>query len=66
MTHYWPLSIVQHGLGLNITVESYAGAMGFGITAARSVVPDPRKIAECLLAAHEALRPRRRRKRTTN
>jgi WS/DGAT/MGAT family acyltransferase len=64
MTHYWPLSIVQHGLGLNITVESYAGAMGFGITAARSVVPDPRGIAEYLLAAHEALRPRRRRKRT--
>jgi len=62
MTGYWPLSIVQHGLGVNITVESYAGAMGFGITAARSAVPDPRRIAEHLLAAHAELTPRRRAK----
>lgn len=63
MTCYWPLSIVAHGLGVNITVESYAGAMGFGITAARSLVPDPRRIAEYLVAAHEELRPRRGRMR---
>ena len=63
MTRYWPLSIVHHGLGVNITVESYAGAMGFGITAACSAVPDPRRIAEHLLAAHEELTPRRSRKR---
>ncbi|HET7527949.1 MAG TPA: wax ester/triacylglycerol synthase family O-acyltransferase, partial [Burkholderiaceae bacterium] len=25
MTDYWPLSIVEHGVGLNITVLSYAG-----------------------------------------
>ncbi len=58
MTRYWPLSIVQHGLGINITVESYAGAMGFGITVASSAVPDPRSIARHLLAAHEELVPR--------
>jgi len=61
MTRYWPLSIVAHGLGVNITVDSYAGAMGFGITAASSVVPDPRRIAEHVLAAHAELRPRQRR-----
>jgi WS/DGAT/MGAT family acyltransferase len=58
MTRYWPLSIVQHGLGVNITVESYAGALGFGITAARSAVPDPRRIGEYLVTAHEELTPR--------
>ena len=63
MTRYWPLSIVQHGLGVNITVESYAGAMGFGITAASSAVPDPRRIAEHILAAHKELVPRRSPKR---
>ncbi|HEX9208715.1 MAG TPA: wax ester/triacylglycerol synthase family O-acyltransferase [Steroidobacteraceae bacterium] len=56
---HWPLSIVAHGLGVNVTVESYAGAMGFGITAASNLVPDPRRIAEDLVAAHEELRPRR-------
>ena len=58
MTRYWPLSIVAHGLGVNITVDSYAGAMGFGITAASSVVPDPRKIARYIQAAHKELMPR--------
>ena len=40
MVSYWPLSIVEHGLGLNITVMSYAGAVGFGFTAALCAVPD--------------------------
>ena len=60
VVRHWPLSIVAHGLGINITVESYAGAMGFGITAAHSLVPDPARIAEYLVAAHEELRPRRK------
>jgi len=63
MTGYWPLSIVHHGLGVNVTVESYAGAMGFGITTAHGAVSDPRRIAEHLLAAHAELMPRRSRKR---
>ena len=63
MTGYWPLSIVQHGMGVNITVESYAGAMGFGITTAHTAVSDPRRIAEHLLAAHAELVPRRGRTR---
>lgn len=59
MTRYWPLSIVEHGLGINITVESYAGAMGFGVTVARSVVPDPHRITEYIVAAHKELKPLR-------
>jgi len=65
IAQYWPLSIVQHGLGLNITVESYAGDLGFGITAASSAVPDPHRIAAAVLAAWKELKrhtPRSRKK----
>jgi diacylglycerol O-acyltransferase / wax synthase len=61
MATYWPLSIVEHGLGLNITVMSYAGAMGFGFTTAAAAVPDPQELSAALLAAwHELQAPRRR------
>ncbi len=55
MATYWPLSIPEHGIGLNITVMSYAGAMGFGFTAARNAVPDARKLAAALQAAFDEL-----------
>jgi len=42
---YWPVSIVEHGLGLNITLQSYAGSLEFGIIAARVGVPDARPLA---------------------
>jgi len=56
MLTYWPLSIVEHGLGLNITLESYCGSLDFGLIAARKAVPDVRSIARGLLAAHEELK----------
>ena len=55
MTAYWPLSIVEHGVGLNITVMSYAGDMGFGFTTARNAVPDARELSIALLAAFDEL-----------
>jgi WS/DGAT/MGAT family acyltransferase len=63
IARHWPLSIVQHGLGLNITVESYAGALGFGLTAARNAVPEPRLLADALVAAHRELKRRTKRPR---
>ena len=56
--HHWPLSIVGHGLGLNITVESYAGSLEFGVTAALAAVPRPRTLADGLLAAFAQLQRR--------
>jgi WS/DGAT/MGAT family acyltransferase len=54
MATHWPLSITEHNTGLNITVMSYAGAMGFGFTTARSAVPDARELSAALEAAlHE-------------
>ncbi|HEX6705649.1 MAG TPA: wax ester/triacylglycerol synthase family O-acyltransferase [Albitalea sp.] len=38
MVHYHPVSIPYHGVGLNITVQSYAGEMEFGLTACRRVL----------------------------
>jgi diacylglycerol O-acyltransferase / wax synthase len=38
MRHYFPVSIPYHGVGLNITVQSYAGKMEVGLTACRRVL----------------------------
>lgn len=55
MAAYWPVSIVEHGLGLNITVISYAGAMGFGFTTARAAVPDAHRLTRALAEAFDEL-----------
>jgi hypothetical protein len=55
MTGYWPLSIVEHGVGLNITLISYDGAVGYGLLAARNAMPDVAVLAEEIRAAHEEL-----------
>jgi WS/DGAT/MGAT family acyltransferase len=56
MLTYWPVSIVTHGLGLNITVQSYCGSLDFGLIAARRAVPDIGNLARALHAAHEELK----------
>ena len=55
MSDYWPMSIVEHGMGLNITVISYAGSMGFGFTTARAAVPDAHQLTQALVEAFEEL-----------
>lgn len=49
---YWPLSIVEHGLGLNVTVQRYGDSLDFGLVAARSAARD---LAPLATALHEAL-----------
>jgi WS/DGAT/MGAT family acyltransferase len=56
MLTYWPVSIVTHGLSLNITVQSYCGSLDFGLIAARRAVPDIDKLVRALHAAHEELK----------
>jgi len=64
MATYWPVSITEHGVALNVTVMSYAGAMGFGFTTARCAVPDARELSTALEGALQELvaasRPRAR------
>jgi WS/DGAT/MGAT family acyltransferase len=52
---YWPASIVEHGVGLNITLQGYAGSLDFGLVAARSAVPDLHRLARALPVAFEEL-----------
>jgi len=56
MLTYWPVSIVMHGLALNITVQSYCGSLDFGLIGAREAVPDIDKLVRALHAAHEELK----------
>jgi WS/DGAT/MGAT family acyltransferase len=55
MRTYWPMSIPEHGVGLNLTVMSYAGAVGFGFTTARAAVADARELSRALVASFEEL-----------
>jgi len=64
MATYWPMSVPEHGLGLNITVMSYAGALGFGFTTARNAVPDARELTAALTAAFDELVARARPRKT--
>ena len=58
MTGYWPLSIVEHGVGLNITLMSYAGNLCLGFVVARCAVPDARELADDFLDAFKELKQR--------
>ena len=55
MRTYWPMSIVEHGVGLNITVMSYAGTMGFGFTTARCAVADAHQLSQALATTFDEL-----------
>ncbi|MDA8870409.1 wax ester/triacylglycerol synthase family O-acyltransferase [Rhizobiaceae bacterium] len=61
VTHLYPVSIATHGVGLNITVQSYLDGLDFGITAGAKAVPDARRMTALLEEAyaelHDALVP---------
>jgi hypothetical protein len=52
---YYPVSIVTHGLALNITIVSYNGTLDFGLVACGKAMPDLRKFARYLESAHREL-----------
>jgi len=56
MLDYYPVSIVIHGVALNITVQSYMGQLCFGLIACRRAVPDVRDIAQQMQRALDTLR----------
>ncbi len=51
-----PTSIVTHGVALNITVQSYNGALDVGLMADAAAMPDVRELAHGLLLALDDLR----------
>lgn len=48
---FHPLSIVVHGLALNITIQTYAGKVDFGIVADRQALPHAQDLARAIEAA---------------
>lgn len=52
---YFPVSIPGHGLALNMTVQSYNGALEFGLTACRRAVPDVADLGDYVVAEHKKL-----------
>jgi len=59
---WWPLSIVEHGLGLNVTVQSYAGSLDFGVVAAQSALRDPAAFAGTMRESFDELQLLRKRR----
>jgi diacylglycerol O-acyltransferase len=55
LTNY-PTSIVVHGMALNITVQSYNGALDFGLMADALAMPDVKAFAQALEVAFDDLR----------
>ncbi|RYG13655.1 MAG: wax ester/triacylglycerol synthase family O-acyltransferase [Burkholderiales bacterium] len=56
MLTFHPLSIVTHGLALNITIQTYAGNVDFGVIADKKAVPHVQDLADAIVAAFEEAR----------
>ncbi len=56
VTALYPVSIATHGVGLNITVQSYNGALDFGVTAGAKAVPDADHFGDLLVQSYDELR----------
>jgi diacylglycerol O-acyltransferase len=48
LLHSYPVSIVTHGVGLNITLQSYRDHLDFGFIAAANILPDVQSLANAL------------------
>lgn len=55
MSTNFPVSIVAHGVALNITVQSYNGSLDFGLIACRRAVPDVAVLGQLMQQAHQQL-----------
>jgi hypothetical protein len=49
------VSIVTHGLAFNITVQSYASQLEFGLTACKDVIARPEIVADAMSTAFSEL-----------
>ncbi len=56
MVTNYPSSIIVHGLGLNITVQSYDRSLDFGLMADSQAMPDVRELADAIRIAFDDLR----------
>jgi diacylglycerol O-acyltransferase len=52
----YPVSAITHGVGLNITVQSYDGRLDFGLVSCRELIPDLWNLMDYLRDALDELR----------
>jgi diacylglycerol O-acyltransferase / wax synthase len=55
LASFYPVSIVVHSMALNVTVQSYAGRLDYGLIACRRAMPDVTDLGDYLLAEHQVL-----------
>ncbi|MDO8250462.1 MAG: wax ester/triacylglycerol synthase family O-acyltransferase [Rhodoferax sp.] len=58
MLTFHPLSIVIHGLALNITIQTYAGEVDFGVIADKKAMPNVHDLTDALVQAFDEGRQR--------
>ena len=55
LEHYYPVSTIAEGQGLNITVQSYGDKLDFGLVACRELMPDLWDLMDLLIDEQDAL-----------
>jgi len=55
LLHYFPVSTIVDGQGLNITVQSYLDSLDFGLVSCRELVPDVGDLADDIIREIDAL-----------
>ncbi len=55
LLHYYPVSTIVDGQGLNVTVQSYLDTLDFGLVACRELVPDLWEMLDFIVDDLEAL-----------
>ena len=54
MEAYFPVSIPQHGVGLNMTVQSYCDRLDFGIVSAKTAMADTSVLTDLIAEEFKA------------
>jgi hypothetical protein len=55
LLHYYPVSTIVDGQGLNVTVQSYLDTLDFGLVSCRELVPDLWAMVDAMVDEVEAL-----------
>jgi diacylglycerol O-acyltransferase / wax synthase len=55
LEHYFPVSVITEGQGLNITVQSYLDRLDFGLVCDPDLVPDVDALLDAILTDFDAL-----------
>jgi diacylglycerol O-acyltransferase / wax synthase len=55
LLHFYPVSTIVDGQGLNITVQSYMGTLDFGLVSCRELVPDVGELLDAIIDDLERL-----------